>query len=66
MQVGTGVGCKPLENMKTYYVVKITLGVNDVYYDAILGLNADDALRRAECKWDGRVEIISDGRCGND
>jgi len=46
------------KNMKTYYVVKITLCVNNIYYDAILGLNADDALRRAECKWDGQVEIV--------
>jgi len=45
--------------MKIYYVVKITFDVNNIYYDAILGLNADDALRRAQCKWDGRVEIIS-------
>ena len=46
--------------MKTYYVVKITFDVNDVYFDAILGLNAEDALRRAEWNWDGRVEIISE------
>jgi len=46
--------------MKKYYVVKITFGVNNVYFDAILGLNAEDALRRAQWNWEGeQVEIIS-------
>jgi len=45
---------------KQWYSVKITLGVNDVYVDAILGLNAQDALRRAQWNWEGeQVEIIS-------
>lgn len=45
---------------KQWYVVKITFEPNDVYFDAILGLNAQDALQRAQWNWEGeQVEIIS-------
>jgi len=45
---------------KQWYSVKITFGVNDVCFDEILGLNAEDALQRAQWNWPNeQVEVIA-------
>jgi hypothetical protein len=42
-----------------YYIVKITLDIDNVFFDAIYGLNPEDALRRAQWNWEGeQVEIM--------
>ena len=59
MQSAMVLAVTSIKMKKQYYVVRITFSVNNIYWDAILGLNAEDALRRAKWNWEGeQVEIV--------